>query len=512
MQVANLTREDLVLRVYFLDLDIRNRLAPFLDKDLFDDPTNKLIVNLITKFSAKYSRTPSPQELVVGLESSGYSESARQKILSICNADIPPVRQDLAINLVETFFKEKKYDLALEQAAECLHMHDIEGMHALMPMFKDATSFSLHIDEGIHVINDAEEALRRLRSVTGRVPTAVKEFSDLMRVIWKNPVTGETEITPGGYPKKAVTFFIGAANVGKSLIMASEAAFAARCGFNVLYVTLEMPEDQIWARIAANTMDRPIWEINTVDVETAKQSIGDSKIGPDVKQFGTLIIKWMRAGSTVNDIDNLMDSLEDKYKSKFDMVCVDYMGLLSPNPGTMSKFDKSYEQGVLCTRQFRTMCILRDKAGMSAVQVTRSGMSSGAVDMQNVATSLMHNVAGSMGYVTDSDVLLYIQADKMLKQCNAYMMYVVKSRYCDNDVMFMASRDTVHMRYGTLSEDAMKRYNDIMISQPLDVQKDTAHPQTMQVASAEYAAQHNSPGKLTKKLQNSVSMPAGELM
>ena len=138
-------------------------------------------------------------------------------------------------------------------------------------------------------------------------------------------------------------------------------------------------------------------------------------------------------------------------------------------------------------------------------------MAAGAVDTQNVSTSLMHNVAGSMGYVTDSDVLLYIQADRMLKQCNAYMMYVVKSRYCDNDVMFMASRDTTHMRYGTLSADAMKKYNDLMISQPLEMQKSSAIPQTVQ--SAVNAAAHNAPpAKLTKKLQNSSAMPAGELM
>lgn len=511
MQVVNLTREDLVLRVYFLNLDLRNRLVPVLDKELFDEKENKLIVNLIVKFTAKYSQAPSAQELIVGLETSGYSETVRQKILTICNTDVPPMRIDLEINLVETFFKEKKYDRALEQAAECLHTHDIDGMHALMPLFKEATTFSLHANFGINVIDDAAEALRRLKCITGRVPTAVKEFSDLMRVVLKDPATGQMEIHPGGYPKQAVTFFVGASNVGKSLIMISESAFAARCGFNVLYITLEMPEDQIWARIAANTMDRPLWEIQTVDADTAKRGISESAIGSDGKHFGNLIVYWMRPGSTVNDIENAIDSLEDKYKSKFDMVAVDYIMLLAPNPGTMSKFDKSYERGVLCTRQFRTMCILRDKAGMSAVQVTREGMAAGAVDTQNVSTSLMHNVAGSMGYVTDSDVLLYIQADRMLKQCNAYMMYVVKSRYCDNDVMFMASRDTTHMRYGTLSADAMKKYNDLMISQPLEMQKSSAIPQTVQ--SAVNAAAHNAPpAKLTKKLQNSSAMPAGELM
>lgn len=94
------------------------------------------------------------------------------------------------------------------------------------------------------------------------------------------------KVTNGGVPKKTLNVLLAGTNVGKSLSMCHMATAHLNDGKNVLYITMEMSQEEIGARIDANQLSIPLSEVASTD-----RDVFLSRFQKIKKPVGKLVIK-----------------------------------------------------------------------------------------------------------------------------------------------------------------------------------------------------------------------------
>ena len=449
-EVVALTREDLVIRVFFQDSSVGPKLRDCLRPELFQDQNNRSIVEIIRKFETKYSRMPTAQELITGMGANDYALQARDKLIFIYNTPVPTMHQDYVILMIESFFKERLSEEILVSAAESIHDKRVEGIRDLIPRLQSAVTFSLHTDLGLNMYTDADQALAKLREQKQCIPSGINEI----RYYTGRPdATGV--MTGGGYYRKTLTLFVGQPNIGKSLTLCSEAAFAYKNGFNVLYITLELAEDYVWQRLAAN-----ICEVDFYDVLRLNGDQVRAKIDASVEKYrqtgarpGQLQVRYMKTTTTPVEIEAVIDSFEIAH-GKLDLLVVDYIGIMKPATRGRVSESSMYNDGVMKAEQLRDIAIERNFACVSAVQFNRSGY-------HNVEAGI-ESVEGSSGYAETADLMISLTANDVLRSMGMFSHYILKSRLGPALVMFLTRCDFKQMRWFSPTKDEVNAYNTAM--------------------------------------------------
>ena len=441
--VYDLTREDLVLRTYFLDPTLAPKMLPFLDDKLYTDATNKTIVSIVRKFIRKYNRRPTAQELIVGLGNSGVSEEARQKLIVICNTEVQYMKTDFVVNMLEGYYQERMAEDVLRQAATAIYENRLDSVRDLLPVLKDRLNFSLHLSLGLDLVEDIEEAQRRLKEMSHPIRSSIGML---------NLYTAQDKSDPnsGGYPRKTMTLFVGQPNVGKSLVMGSESCGFIRYGYDVLYISLELSEEYVWRRLAANLTGVPQYEVCNLSVDECRELIQNTK-APDVERLGTLKVKRMKTTTTPSEIESMIDQFYAIYKKMPDVLVIDYIGIMKPNRSQRS-MESMYLDGQEKAEQIREMCIERNMVGIPAVQFNRTGYSR--------LDAGLESVSGSAGFAETADIMVTITRDDILKKLNMYANFIKKNRFGENEVAFYTKYDFATMRWYDASKDDIAAENE----------------------------------------------------
>lgn len=449
-QVIALTREDLVIRVFFQDSSVGPKMRETLRPELFQDENNRNIVDIIRKFEHKHGRMPTAQELITGMGANDYAIQARDKLMFIYNTPIQAMHQDYVVLMIESFFKERLSEEILVSAAESIHDKRVDGIRDLIPKLQAAVNYSLHTDLGINMYTDADLALAKLREQKQCIPSGINEI---------RYYTGRPDINGimagGGYYRKTLTLFVGQPNIGKSLTLCSEAAFAYKNGFNVLYITLELAEDYVWQRLASNICSTDFYDVLQLTGDMVRQKI-DAEVEA-CRQTGArpgqLQVRYMKTTTTPVEIEAVIDSFEIAH-GKLDLLVVDYIGIMKPATRGRVSESSMYNDGVMKAEQLRDIAIERNFACVSAVQFNRSGY-------HNVEAGI-ESVEGSSGYAETADLMISLTANDVLRSMGMFSHYILKSRLGPALVMFLTRCDFKQMRWFSPTKDEVNAYNMAM--------------------------------------------------
>ena len=427
-EVYNLTREDMVIRTFFSDKILSQKMMPYLDPTLYEDKTNQQVVSIVNKFIRKHHRSPEAQELVLCLDNTGFADEARNRIMELCNAKIATPKQDFLVQMLEKFYQEKASTNILKQSAVHIFENNIEAVRDLLPALRNKLNFSLHMSLGLDLVDDIDEAKRRLKEVSKPIPSGITDINVFTAQRKDDPTTG-------GYPKKTLCLYVGQPNVGKTLVLCSEACYAVRAGYNVMYISLELSEEYLWRRMAANLTGIDQYEVTELSTEECKAKIEAARLS-SVEKMGRLKIKRMKTTTTPYEIDALLDEYETEVGAPADMLVIDYIGIMKPNqrPGMI---ENMYKDGQAKAEQIREMCIERNMVGLSAIQFGRSGYSSLDAGLESVRES--------SGYNETADLMITITIDHILKGLDMYYHIIKKNRFGQNEVPFYTKRN-----YGTM--------------------------------------------------------------
>jgi replicative DNA helicase len=222
-------------------------------------------------------------------------------------------------------------------------------------------------------------------------------------------------------------------NVGKTLMMCHMTAASVLAGKNVLYITLEISEEEIGARIDANLLDISLEQQESMPKDWFLKRVKQIK----EKCGGSFFVKEYPSGSAhVGHIRHLIKELRLKHGFIPDIIFVDYLTIMASQRVKLSNTARhSYFQAI--AQELRALGQTegpRDANGkvvgvpvVSAGQLNREGFGDSDADMTQVA--------GSWDLTGDCDWLIVVSQPEDMIELGQYLVKQDKSRYADKNKM-----------------------------------------------------------------------------
>ncbi len=391
--------EKLIIRLLFKNEDVRDKIFPFLNVNLFDsDYDTQNIVKNVLAFSDKYDRFPNVTEIKTFMK-----DDSTSKAFSECLAmDAEEYDTDFMMSEIEDFFKRKLLWNNAEQLIKTLKSESIIEAGAVPESIMDSLSFSFDTGIGFDFFDDPDRLYDSLTLSDKVVPSRIKAIDSLIE---------------GGFHEKSLTLFLAGTNVGKTLIMCALASNMIMHGHDVLYVTFEDSEEKIANRITFNLLDADKTQLKAMSKEAFMRRFEHVK--KMVKQ--KLIIKEFPEYTIgANHLRQLLKDLKIKKKFIPRIMFIDYIGCMLPN-GKQNTNLNSNDLLRLVAGQTRAVGMEYSMPIVSGAQTNRGGSTSSEIDLTDTADSF--------GQTMKADVIFGVTETPELAAAGIYTFFLLKSRY-----------------------------------------------------------------------------------
>jgi archaellum biogenesis ATPase FlaH len=284
---------------------------------------------------------------------------------------------------------------------------DGEGPGSLPQLFTDALGVGFDTNIGHDYLENFEERFISYRKKQHKIPFGL----ELMN-----------KITKGGLGNKTLNIILAGTNVGKSLIMCDWAATNLAMGYNVLYITMEMSEEEISKRIDGNLLDVELDDLETLDLAILKKKADKVR----EKARSKLIVKeFPTASAHTNHFRHLLNELRLKKNFKPDIIYVDYLNICASSRLRQATNVNSYTYVKAIAEELRGLAVEFGVPIVSATQTTRSGYESSDLDLSDTSESF--------GLPATADLMLGVMETEELMDLGQYLFKQLKNRYADKN-------------------------------------------------------------------------------
>lgn len=194
----------------------------------------------------------------------------------------------------------------------------------------------------------------------------------------------------GGFRPGELIYVIGRKGDGKSVLLLNLAHNMWKAGCNVVIFTLEISKEDYERRFDSRAAGVSSNRLKMGKLEELEEGIYKKYIennakglGPEGEQVGNVFIVDCPQGCTPAFVESKLDTIEQLYDFKADVVITDYAGIMKPN---VSIAEKRHEQGQIALDQKR-IAREREVVVISAAQMSREGGKSKEADTSHVAES-----------------------------------------------------------------------------------------------------------------------------
>ena len=435
--------ESVILQNLINDEDFMRKVIPFLKRDYFLETSEKIVFDKIKSFIDTYNSTPNKDALTIATQNDkNLNEDQYQEVFNIIqNLDPTEHNKDWLYKETEKFCKDKAVYNAILSSVAILDGRDkVRTDDGIPAMLQEALGVCFDNNVGHDYFKNADRRYEFYHKVETRVPFDLDYFN---------------KITNGGMPNKTLNVVLAGTGVGKSLFMCHVAASAIAQNKNVLYITLEMAEEEIAKRIDANLMN-----ITLDQLKELPKALFDSRI-EKVRQRanGTLIIKeYPTSGAHVGHFKSLLNELQLKRQFTPDIIIVDYLNICVSSRLKGNSGANSYTIIKSIAEELRGMAVEHNVPILSATQTTRTGY--GNTDVELTDTS------ESFGLPATVDFMFALISTEDLEKMNQLMVKQLKNRYNDPTInkRFVIGVDRAKMKLYDLEASAQKNIIDSGIS------------------------------------------------
>lgn len=354
----------------------------YFKEDLFAEQKHKIIFKNIKNYYSKYSKQP--EYTTIFFESTDNPELGADTIKEIKKTmkeieDMKVPSIEWLLENSEKFIRNKMTKEAILKAVAIYDGDDKKNTIDSIPeLLREAVTLSFDNKVGTSFLKDVEARYDYYTNPEAKIPTGLACIDDR---------------TSGGMPTKILAAVMAATNVGKTLALCSLASSYSDRGYNVLYISLEMSENEILKRIDANKLNVDMRDFAKIDKDKYLASVVNIK----ERGQGDVVVKnFPPTVCTVNHIRKVCKELKVKDKFKPDILIVDYLGLMASS--LISKMNsKSYEYQKSIAEELRGLMVELDVVGWTAVQTNRGGVGDEGSDLDKVADS--YGVPMTLDYV-----------------------------------------------------------------------------------------------------------------
>ena len=430
--------ETTILRNLIYNEEYSRKVIPFIEPDYFEQKSEKVVFEEITKFIVKYGSAITIEALNIETDNrTDLTETEIKEVRDINNSlkDTPADYQWL-MDTTEKWCRDRAIYLALmESIALADGQDDTKGRDAIPTLLSDALAVSFDNHIGHDYLEDYEERYDLYHRKEDKIKFDLEFFN---------------KITKGGIPNKTLNIALAGTGVGKSLFMCHVASSVLLQGKNVLYITLEMAEEKIAERIDANLLN-----VNIQNITDLPKAMFEKKVHKLKKKTeGELIIKeYPTASAHAGHFKALLNELSLKKSFKPDIIFIDYLNICASSRYRAGSNVNSYSYIKAIAEELRGLAVETNLPIVSATQTTRSGFASSDVDLTDTSESF--------GLPATADLMFALISTEELEDLNQIMVKQLKNRYNDPTIYkrFVIGIDRAKMR---LYDCEQKAQDDIL--------------------------------------------------
>lgn len=388
------------------------------------DELYKFIFGVIYDYYKDYHKIISYDELCheVNIRNTGNSklkETFHEEALPFLKNELT-CTEEYSIDITKKFIQNRIAILLCNDMIDTLQTNPNDGIDKFHHLFSLASKQSSSIDDisigvdsakgnnkdGLYTLDTSNLQWEYYHS-----PTIKYDFLFIKKLSY---------LTNGGIPRGTLNLIAGGINVGKTMSLVNMTKNYVAMGLNVLYVSLEMSENEIRKRVDACFTKTHLSDLQKMSkddyIKTIKRSMDRFK--------GRLAIKQIpSSGASVLKFQGIMDTLYMKHELKIDVLVIDYLGLAKSVAYKSRSNAGSNEYFKSVAEELRSMAVENNIIIWSATQLNRDGQRAGI-------QAELTNMSDSIGVGETADyVLLLDRTDNDLLNDNKAKMKEIKTRY-----------------------------------------------------------------------------------
>jgi replicative DNA helicase len=437
--------EQTILSNLLLNEEYYRKVYPYLKEDYFEDITLKKVFQTFSSYVDQYKEPPSVEALKLSIDKrkdlneDQYKDA--QSELTGFNRDTSTDLQFL-IDETEKFCQDRDLYNSIRKSINILEGGDGELDKGSIPkLLSDSLGISFDTSVGHDFLEEYDSRYEFYHRKEERIPFDI----DILN-----------KITKGGLPRKSMTVLLATTGGGKSLLKCHMAANALMYGKNVLYITMEMAEEEIGRRIDANIMD-----VTLDDVSITPRDVFDKRMNRyKSKTTGKLIVKEYPTGSAhVGHFRHLLNELRMKKGFVPDLIFVDYLNICASSRVRGAAAANSYTLVKSIAEEVRGLAMEFNCAVVTSSQFNRDGYGNSDVDLTNTSES--------MGITHTADCILGLVTTEELDELGQLMLKQLKNRWGDTGYYrrFLVGIDRSKMKIYDLEESAQHNIGQSMDNQ-----------------------------------------------
>ena len=372
--MEDISIEDVILQNLITNDEFLRKAIPYIKEEYFANHINRCIFRALDTYFQKKNEIPN--QAILAIETKEDSKVSHKDIDSVLKTIGTIYRSDkmqddhwLATS-AEKWCQDREMYLSIVKAIAIYDGSDKTTMSSAIPdMMRDALAVSFNTRIGLDWLNDSEERYDHYEMPLNKIPFDLDTLND---------------VTLGGVTRKSLSLILAGVHVGKTLTLVHLAAGYARMGYQVLYLSMEMGENEILQRIDANMLKTPMHLIR----EMGKPKFTTRMDGIKTKSYGQIkVLQFPTSAAHVGHFKNVINELNIKMNWMPDVVIVDYIGCVASNRIKLGSTNSHFYLKSVA-EEIRAMAIEYNVACWSAMQLTRTGMGSNDVEMTDIAESI----------------------------------------------------------------------------------------------------------------------------
>ena len=411
------------------------RVLPFLKSEYFTNEVDRNIFNEIRDFTIKYNNLPTADALKIEVDSlrNLTADQARDAntLITDLQKDTVDTNAEWLTDSTEKFCQEKAIYNAIMQSIDIMNNKGGALTKGAIPdLLTQALAISFDPNVGHDYLEDFEERYEYYHRVEHKIPFDLDFFN---------------RITKNGFSKKTLNIFLAGTGVGKSLTMCHIAAAALAQGKNVLYITLELAEEEVAKRIDANLMNITIDDLLQLpqDLYMKKAAVLKNK------SQGKLIVKeYPTASASTLHFKALLNELHLKKSFQPDIIFIDYLNICASARIKPGGNVNSYTYIKAIAEELRGLAVEFEVPVVSATQTNRTGFTSTDVGLEDTSESF--------GLPATADFMAALISTEQLQELNQIMVKQLKNRYADpsTNKRFVVGIDRAKMKLYDVEQSA----------------------------------------------------------
>lgn len=429
--------ENTIISNLLFNEEFSRKVFPYIKDEYFDENTHKKIFSTYSEYVEKYKEPPSVEALKISIDNrKDLNEDAYKEVCKSIDELVidTNTNQEWLLHETEKFCQDKDLYNSIRKAILILDGQDKEYDKGSLPkLLSDSLGISFDTSVGHDFLEDFEDRYEYYHRKEERLSFDI----DILN-----------KITKGGIPRKSMTVLLATTGGGKSLIKCHMAATSLMFGRSVLYITMELPEEEVARRIDANLLDTRLDELMSLSSDVYNSKVNKVKS----KTPGKLIIKEYPTGSAhAGHFRHLLNELRMKKNFTPDVIFVDYLNICASSRVKGAAAANSYTLVKSIAEEIRGLAMEFDVAIVTSSQFNRSAYDSSDVDLSNTSES--------MGIAHTADAIFGLISNEELEERKQLMIKQLKNRWGDLSYYkrFMVGIDRAKMKIFDLEEDVQSK-------------------------------------------------------